>query len=467
MSEQRIAATSGRIIGRQHSEGVDGGMELASYYANRYRLAADAFWEDMRLLKHLGLAEQLVRPAPGRKAVYALVLRTDAIPNGLPEDLARALRVYDLPEPEPEDEDTRYGHLTDSQPVAVAQVVAEPDLPLTLTEEATFLTELAAAPRWEHPEGTSAAIAAAEISRSSKALGAQGGVRDLRCTAVRSNTGERLMQRFGSRSETTPLYPEGYQPSGFGSSAGSWWSGCSIRDGQDQKRTPSAAARTRSLLPAGPDLAAVADRVLRDVWAAWRRELGRGKVILRSTDREASGAPHAGSAWEDLRRTVEIALRRTTPGDIVDILTASITNADDLGRVAGWRLWKLINTKRNAQGYGRRAQVQQALHVTLRDDHSASYLADRREWFALCDQRRREADAARAEQLSVYERWAIWRLTEPREPTPPKEFSRTVDPRSQAVRAGIVRPQTGGTARERAVLERARADKRARKTGLT
>src|SRR5690606_40513928 len=53
------------------------------------------------------------------RAVYALVLRTDAIPHDLPDDLAQQLKVWDLPEFEDPYEDARYGHLTDAADAAV------------------------------------------------------------------------------------------------------------------------------------------------------------------------------------------------------------------------------------------------------------------------------------------------------------------------------------------------------------
>ncbi|WP_406729994.1 hypothetical protein WJ438_40175 [Streptomyces sp. GD-15H] len=46
------------------------------------------------------------------------MLRTDALPQGLPDDLAQRLKVWDLPE----FEDARYGRLTDA---AVAQLRAK------------------------------------------------------------------------------------------------------------------------------------------------------------------------------------------------------------------------------------------------------------------------------------------------------------------------------------------------------
>lgn len=127
LSQQRVDRPSGRVLGRWGYEEIDGGMQLAERYAAVHHLHDKAFWDDWVGLRSCGLAERVVRPAPGRKAVYALCLRVEVIPSGLPEDLARMLGVHQFPDPEPaEEEGAGYGHLSaagDSQgwaePVAV------------------------------------------------------------------------------------------------------------------------------------------------------------------------------------------------------------------------------------------------------------------------------------------------------------------------------------------------------------
>lgn len=342
LSYQRIGSRTGRIIGRRGTEELDGGMTLAERYSAVYGLAADAFWVDLRRVRRRGLVEQIVWPAPGRQAGYALVLRYDAIPHDLPEDLARALGVHTLPEAEEPHAGTVYGHLTDVPAVPLAEPVAIPEAGADFDADA----------RWEHPPHTPAALAAEAIDRSARAL--QKCQRpDLRCTAVATPTpGSRFSDRIKIKSETSPLYAKVFFPSGCSSSDGKWGLSSSNRmEGQKTKTTPSAAPEEASSLYPVDDPRAVADRVLRRAWASWRRQLGRGRVILSSGHWDDAGQWQSSSAWSDLHRTVMIALRRSTSAEVVEVLSANVLQAEDLGRLAAWRLWRLINSRGDRHGY--------------------------------------------------------------------------------------------------------------------
>src|SRR5213076_1574329 len=288
LSQCRIDRT-GRVLGLWRTEGADGGMKLAEEYGERHKLHKKAFWEDWAGLRAAGLAEQVVKPAPYRTAVYALCLRVSAIPHGLPEDLARQLRVWELPDTEPvEEEDSLYGHLSEAvDPDSWAEPVALQDL--AAAEDKDFneqgAADLAAAPRWEHPADSPAAAAAESLAQAIRRAPQDERPKDLRCMAVAAPyTADRLADWLTlnaqlTQPETSPLYREGSQLSGFGFSAGSWGFGPSKKM-EEPKTTPSAAAGRSGPVPSGDPLPAVADRVLRRAWAAWRRQLGRGKAIL-------------------------------------------------------------------------------------------------------------------------------------------------------------------------------------------
>ncbi|MFD7057204.1 hypothetical protein ACFWBS_55955 [Streptomyces mirabilis] len=158
LNSQRLDPATGRVEGRYGTEQVDGGVALSERYAWQFEVGTDRFWDDLKGLKAYGLAERVVSPAPGRRAVYALCLRADAIPSDLPEDLMRELRVWDLPEAEDEFEDAAYGHLSD-RPAPVEPFVVRGEN----KETQQLITELAAAPRWEHPADSPAAAVAQTI----------------------------------------------------------------------------------------------------------------------------------------------------------------------------------------------------------------------------------------------------------------------------------------------------------------
>ncbi|MDT0488702.1 hypothetical protein, partial [Streptomyces doebereineriae] len=90
----------------------------------------------------------------------------------------------------------------------------------------------------------------------------------------------------------------------------------------------------------------MADRVLKRAWHAWRAQLGHGKVLLPSGHWDVSGRWQRASAWTDLQRTVRIALRRSTESELVEVLSGSVHGVDDVGRLAAWRLWQLINARK-------------------------------------------------------------------------------------------------------------------------
>jgi hypothetical protein len=167
LTQQRLDPQTGRIEGRWGTDRVDGGLALAERYACVHDIGEDRYWDDLKGVFRAGFAEQVVRPAPGRRAVYALCLRADAIPADLPEDLMRELRVWDLPEAQDPDEDAAYGRLTSRKAVPVEPWVIVPANP----ETRRLAAEFAAAPRWEHPAGSKAAQVAGTIREGSKRLG--------------------------------------------------------------------------------------------------------------------------------------------------------------------------------------------------------------------------------------------------------------------------------------------------------
>ncbi|MFI9824610.1 hypothetical protein ACIHFC_29775 [Streptomyces sp. NPDC052013] len=486
LSQQELDPATGRVVGQWGTGRTDGGMSLAARYAWQFGVGEDRFWDDLKGLYRYGFAARDVAPAPGRRAVYALVLRTDAIPQSLPDDLAQQLNVWDLPEFEDPHEDARYGHLTDAADAAVlsgeAAVVA-------VDEEGA--AELAAAPRWEHPADSPAAAAAEAIRQSAKALGKESGPQDLRCWAVADrDRAEALNQRMATNGKTTPLNARevsslsGVLPTG---SRGLSWPD---KMGQT-KTTPSAAPGKNLAFLSGDDPRAVADRVLRRAWHAWRAQLGHGKVLLPSGRWDELGRWQAGSAWSDLQRTVQIALRRATESELVELLSSSVAGVDDVGRLAAWRLWRLINARRDAHGYGRRRPVAQADHVT-RWDHVPTAVAARAHIMAtpaapadlhnrqaeLREQERRreaarlaaEAELRReAERAELSGRWGLDRYApSPQQEQPRRWASREPEAVHEAqmqARRRLDMPLTRSQSEEarRAALARARAEKRARR----
>ena len=500
LSYQRIGRFSGRIIGRRGYDDVDGGMQLAERYSEVHQLADDAFWVDLRRLRRLGLVERVVSPAPGRKAVYALCLRTDAIPQDLPEDLARVLQVWQLPdiEPEPAAEDARYGHLT-------ASTIDMPELGEPVAVELTErqAANLAAAPRWHHPASSPAAPVAASLAQSIRALQLDEDRPDWRCAAIAAPApGAQVAQWFkawlASTPETSPLYAMASDPCGS-VSTGSWELASSKRMEKPQT-TPSAAPAGSAWLPPGDDPRVVARRVMKAAWHAWRRELGHSKVILRSPRSEAAGEVQ-GDPYADLLRTIVIALPRSSEGELIEVLTGSVASAADVGKVAASRLWRLINSRRTKHEYKRIPHVPEAEHVTWWDEATPDERARKRELSAApvppygtrnpaaeaartrAAQARAEAERQREEQArqreqaaakraAQYARWGI----NPNPVRDPEQVEAAGEPDAYAEHAARLRqwgiepaPRRGLTDTERDVISRARTDKsqrRRREMGL-
>ncbi|NEB58750.1 hypothetical protein G3I61_03160 [Streptomyces diastaticus] len=412
---QRLDPMTGRVEGRYGTTQVDGGVALSERYAYEFKVGTDRYWDDLKGLCRLGFAEQVQKPAPGRRAVYALVLRADAIPSDLPEDLMRELRVWDLPEAEDPYEDAAFGHLSARPAPAVEPFVVRGENP----ETQQLVTELAAAPRWEHPADSPAAavaqairtewqraqgtvdpwpgwepVEAPQAARTAPAVPKQRSAPDLRCIAVadRDRAAEitarvhRLMV-LGANGKTSPLYARGFsQLDGF-TSTGS--SGLIPANGMEKtKTTPSAATGKRTGQAFGDDLSAVARKVMRRAWHAWRVQLGHGVVFLPSGTPEELSRSITGDAWNDLHHTVEVALRRSTESELVELLASNVVKrnewgeivwrAENLGRLAGWRLWRLINSRKNQHGYGRRREIRPAAHVERWDNMTPAELERRR-----------------------------------------------------------------------------------------
>ncbi|MFI9825615.1 hypothetical protein ACIHFC_35110 [Streptomyces sp. NPDC052013] len=165
---------------------------------------------------------------------------------------------------------------------------------------------------------------------------------------------------------------------------------------------------------------------------------------------------------------------------------------DDVGRLAAWRLWRLINDRRNAHGYGgRRSPVAQADHVT-RWDHVPTTVAERARLMStpatpadlhdrqadLREQGRRreaariaaEAELARqAERAELSGRWGLDRYTPRPQQEPPRRWAsrepEAVHEAQMEDRRRLDMPLTRSRNEEtyQAALAKARAEKRARR----
>ncbi|MFI8992170.1 hypothetical protein ACIG63_45795 [Streptomyces antimycoticus] len=473
LNEQRIDPSTGRIEGRWGTVQIDGGLTLAERYAYRYGVGVDRFWDDLKGLYRAGFAERVQAPAPGRRAVYALCLRADAIPSDLPEDLMRELRVWDLPEAEDPFEDAQYGRLTSrpAGPVEPAVVLCENP------ETRQLAAEFAAAPRWEHQAGSKAALVAGTIREGSKRLSAP---LDLRCTAVADpdraaemTARVHRMMALEANGKASPLYARGFWQL-VGSSTTGTRGLTSVDEMEKTKTTPSAATGKKNGQAFGDDLGSVASRVQRRVWHSWRTQLGRGEVFLPRLTPEELSRSVTGDAWSDLHHTITIALPRSTESELVELLTSNIVRydrwgrvefkADNLGRLAGWRLWRLINSRKDAHGYGPRRQVRVAAHVEAWDEATAEERARIRARAEQARELRKRQELARAEQALAEraerrERWGLHRYEQP------DVRSWTREPEHEHQEAQAARQQIEHRSAEttyRAALARARAEKRAR-----
>lgn len=242
--------------------------------------------------------------------------------------------------------------------------------------------------------------------------------------------------------------------------------------------TPSAATGKRTGQAFGEDLSAVAKRVMRRTWHSWRVQLGRGEVFLPSGTPEELSRSITGDSWSDLHHTIAIALRRSTESELVELLTSNVIRrnewgevtfrAENLGRLAGWRLWRLINSRKNAHGYGRRREVKVAAHVEVWDEATSAELArirSRAEHARELDKQREEAriEQRLAERAERRERWGLHRFEQP-EPRRWAQQPEHVHIEEQAERQQVERPAfQSAEATHRAALARARAEKAARK----
>lgn len=172
-----------------------------------------------------------------------------------------------------------------------------------------------------------------------------------------------------------------------------------------------------------------------------------------------------GSAWSDLHRTIAIALRRSTESEVVEILSANVGEADDLGRLAGWRLWRLINARKDAHGYGRRRDVPQARHVQHWDNPDSAELARRRaaaEHAQAVINARRQAlnasiDAAAAQRAELRDRWDLRRWAQEPEELHFHQAQEHEDARTYAA------DRARAAALQAAAVAKAKEEKRARR----
>ncbi|MGW1765018.1 hypothetical protein ACWCQL_13205 [Streptomyces sp. NPDC002073] len=470
LNTQRLSPTTGWVEGRYGTDQVDGGVALSERYAYVHEVGTDRFWDDLKGLKRAGFAERVQAPAPGRRAVYALCLRADAIPSDLPDDLTRDLKVWDLPDAEDPFEDAAYGRLTTRQAPAVEPLVVRGEN----AETRRLLADLAAAPRWEHQPGSKAAVVAGAIRDGAKRAGTP--LPDLRCTAVADpERAAEMTTRFarllnlGVDGKPSPLYAKAHsQLVGYATTGSTWHS--SAEQMRKTKTTPSATLATKDGAFVGDDPAVVASRVRTRVWASWRLQLGRGEVFLPAMTPEEASRSLTGDAWSDLHLTITIALTRgATESELVELLTHNVIRHDrwgrvtfratNVGRLAGYRLWKWISANPHP-AYRRTRTVRQADHVTRWDEASqeardrargtGTWVRERNEMRA-----RAEAEAYAASRAERLARWGLdrWINRPELEPATAETPQRRVEvPTSSTV-----------DGRYAAAVAMARADKRARR----
>ncbi|MFD7057203.1 hypothetical protein ACFWBS_55960 [Streptomyces mirabilis] len=218
---------------------------------------------------------------------------------------------------------------------------------------------------------------------------------------------------------------------------------------------------------------------------SWRAQLGRGVVFLPSGTPEELSRSITGDSWSDLHHTIAIALRRSTESELVELLTGNIVRrnewgeitfqAENMGRLAAWRLWRLINDRKNAHGYGRRREVKIAAHVEAWDEATSEERARMRARVEQARELDRQREAARVEQRLAEradrrERWGLHRFEQPElrgsasaEPRRWAQQSEQVDIEEQAARRALESSWTSKETSHRAALARARAEKAARK----
>ena len=446
LSCKRLDHATGRVLGPWGTTVIEGGEELAEHYARDNGLGTDQYWADWKALQSIGLARRAVAPAPGRKAAYELCLFARAIPNGLPADLERQLRVWDLPEAEDTHEDSRAGHLTDQEPPVMAPVDAETARDIQDRYRRADEADRAAlrlGPRWEHPADSRAAQVAEEIRAQALRLD-EDARPSLHTWAVAGALPQaelsELMARNARRAtgpKASPLTREGFVPSGLPYRTGSQgaWAGDEMQ-GQKQKRTPSAATG-KSTLPAGGDVhGPTAMGLLRSSWAVWRRKYGHAKVILPSD-----------SGWADLERVVAVALRRATPGEVRELLTANLPDeVRSVGAFVAARLWRLVSSRRDTFAHRRAAFEEDPAPVPSAAAMRAGQLLAQRQ--------------AQAGWNSVYARWGL---------TIGSTDGASAAPRAAAPQSAPAAPATGSPTKPQAaglaIIERARRAAAARESG--
>ncbi|WP_433860355.1 hypothetical protein [Streptomyces kronopolitis] len=201
-------------------------------------------------------------------------------------------------------------------------------------------------------------------------------------------------------------------------------------------------------------------------------------MILTSGRYDAAGEWHSNPAWDDLRNVVMIALRRTTPTHLIEILSSSVKDAADVGRLAAWRCWKLINFQRNQDGYRKRPAVPVGAKVALWDVASPAELQRHRERAEAAHRadvqaRRREEHERRRQEVETRHRLFLQRLgIDPDARREPEHVHREQYPEPVAARGPVVPEdfdeltpqQRAQVAAARARAERARRGKAPRKS---
>ncbi|WP_158717967.1 hypothetical protein [Streptomyces sp. NRRL F-2664] len=186
-----------------------------------------------------------------------------------------------------------------------------------------------------------------------------------------------------------------------------------------------------------------------------------------------------GDSWSDLHHTVTIALRRSTESELVELLTSNIVRrnewgeitfqAESMGRLAAWRLWRLINSRKDAHGYGRRREVKVAAHVEAWDEATCEQQARMRARIEQARELDRQREAARVEQRLAEraerrERWGLHRFEQLEVRDWTREPEHVHQEQQEEIQRRIERPAfSSAEATHRAALAMARADKAARK----
>ncbi|MEU9056679.1 hypothetical protein AB0D37_40910 [Streptomyces sp. NPDC048384] len=145
---------------------------------------------------------------------------------------------------------------------------------------------------------------------------------------------------------------------------------------------------------------------------------------------------------------------------------------DNMGRLAGWRLWRFINARPDAPHYAPRRDVPQAAHVTWWDEATAAQRQKARaraERVAEEDTLRElaRAEQAAAERAERAKRWGLDRYSQPETEPEPRRWAQQPEHVHLDELAGRTRAPSRSSreadALWRAAVAQARADKRARR----